>query len=77
MVRHHNNSGEYARTTLISSCEGDAEVMIAVEVEIDGGEDSRLFALLSSLLSVSFSVWGTRESAVGGGGAEALPLQEM
>ena len=48
MIRQHNNSGEYARTTLISSCEGDAEVMIAVEVEIDGGEDSRLFALISS-----------------------------
>ena len=48
MIRHYNNSGEYAQTTLISPCEGEAGVIIAAEVEIDGGEDSRLFALISS-----------------------------
>ena len=47
MIWHNNSSGEYARTNLNSICECDAEVMIAVEVEIDGGEDSRLFALIS------------------------------
>ena len=47
MIRHNNSSGEYARTNLNSICERDAEVMIAVEVEIDGGEDSGLFALIS------------------------------
>ena len=55
MIRHNNNSGEYAGTTLISPREGDAEMMIAAEVEIDSGEDSRLFALIScSSIGVMF-----------------------